>query len=387
VYAIIRRNRAARKRSGTRVGAVALATALAGATLGVVTLGAVSAGPAAAMPAGPGYAAIPGGSQYPATWTVSGNVATGTMEPSGIVVTATLAGPVTFSKPPPAFANPTGSLLFSGPAPGFFPPTTTEALHLQTGTCTDPCGSITYSFSRPVMAPVFYVGDVGAGSVDAGVFTDFRNTPVTLASGTFSLHSPGSQTPNVSIGNGGTTIAYTNPHSQVGKTVPVITSCGTFGCGAYDIHTRAAAVTSVTMNYGYGGTGTSLDMFSQVLGVTPMAAALTLRKSVLPSTVDAIGSLVTYSYVVTNTGNVPLTNVRPADTAFSGTGIPALISCPSGTLNPGQQMTCTGTYRVTQADAHTGKVINTAVVKGTPPAGPPVTSNPSTATVKIVCPF
>ena len=378
MYAIIRRNRAARKRSGARVGAVALATALAGAALGAATLGAAPARAATAAPPA---------AQYPATWTVSGNVATGTMEPSGIVVTATVTGPATFSKPPPAFATQTGSLIFSGPAPGFFPPTTTEALHLQTDTCTDPCGSITYSFSRPVMAPVFYVGDVGAGSVDAGVFTDFRNTPVTLASGIFSLHSPGSQTPNVSITNGGTTIAYTNPHGQVGQSVPVITSCGTFGCGAYDIHTRAAAVTSVTMNYGYGGTGTSLDMFSQVLGATPAIAALTLRKSVLPSTVDAIGSLVTYSYLVTNTGNVPLTNVRPADTAFSGTGAPAVMSCPSSTLNPGQQMTCTGTYRVTQADAHAGKVINTAVAKGIPPAGPPVTSNPSTATVKIVCPF
>jgi hypothetical protein len=63
------------------------------------------------------------------------------------------------------------------------------------------------------------------------------------------------------------------------------------------------------------------------------------------------------------------------------------MSCPSSTLNPGQQMTCTGTYRVTRADAHAGKVINTAVAKGIPPAGPPVTSNPSTATVRIVCPF
>jgi uncharacterized repeat protein (TIGR01451 family) len=365
---------------------VVLATALAGAALGAVTLGTAPARAADAAPARAADAA-PAGSQYPATWTISGNVATGTMEPSGIVVTATLTGPVAFSQPPPPFAGSTGSLVFSGPVPGFFPATTTQALHLETTTCTGPCGSITYSFSRPVLAPVFYLGDVGAGSVDAGIFTDFRDTPVTLASGTFSLHAPGSQTSTVSITTGGTTIAFTDPDSQVGQPVPVLSSCGTFGCGAYDIHTPAGAVTSVTMNYGYGGTGTSLDLFSQVLGVTPMAAALTLRKSVTPSNVDAIGSMVTYSYLVTNTGNVTLTNVRPADTAFSGTGTPPVISCPSGTLNPGQQMTCTATYQVTQPDAVAGQVTNTAVARGTPPSGPPVTSNPSTAMVTITCPF
>ena len=356
---------------------MALAMALAATVLGAVTLGAAPARAADAAPA----------SQYPATWTVSGNVATGTMEPSGIVVTATLTGPVAFSKPPPPFAGSTGSLVFSGPSPAFFPATTTEALHLETTTCTGPCGSITYSFSRPVLAPVFYLGDVGAGSVDAGVFTDFRDTPVTLASGTFSLHSPGSQTSTVSLTNGGSTIAFTNPGSEVGQPVPVLSSCGTFGCGAYDIRTPAGAVTSLTMNYGYGGTGTSLDLFSQVLGVTPMHAALTLRKSVTPSNVDAIGAMVTYSYLVTNTGNVKLTNVRPADTAFSGTGTRPVINCPSGTLDPGQQMTCTSTYQVTQPDAVTGKVTNTAVARGTPPSGPPVRSNPSTATVTITCPF
>ena len=372
MYAVIRRNGAAGRGRGT--GAVALAVALAASALGAVTLGAVSAGPADAAPAG---------LQYPAKWTISGKVARGIMEPSGIVVTATLTGPVTFSKPPPSFADSTGSLLFSGSRPGFFPRTATQALHLETSKCTGRCGSITYSFSRPVLAPVFYLGDVGAGSVDAGIFTDFRDTPVTLASGTFSLHAPGSQTSTVSIKNGGTTIAFTSPGSEVGRSVPMLSSCGTFGCGAYDIHTPTRAVSSLTMNYGYAGTGTSLDLFSQVLGATPAVAALTLLKSVTPSVAHAAGTVVTYSYLVTNTGDVPLASVRPVDTAFSGTGTPAAISCPSATLAPGQHETCTGTYRLTQADVGAGKVTNTAIAIGTPPSGPPVTSTPSKATVTI----
>jgi hypothetical protein len=360
--------------------AVALATALAATALSAVTLGAVSAGPAAA--AGPERAAAAAGPEFPATWTVSGNTATGTT-PSGIVVTATLSGPVSFSQPPPAFATPTGSLLFSGPNPGFFPATTTQALHLSTSVCGGPCGSITYSFSRPVITPVFYLGDVGAGSVDAGIFTDFRDTPVTLAAGTFSLHAPGSQTSTVSLVNGSKTIAFVNPSGENGMSVPVLSSCGTFGCGVYDIHPPVQAVTSVTMNYGYAGTGFALDLFSQVLAVTPMNAALTLKKLVTPTVAHAAGTMVTYSYLVTNTGNVPLTGVAPADIAFSGTGTPSAISCPSSTLNPGQSMTCSGTYRLTQADVDAGKVTNTAVAKGTPPSGPPVTSAPSTALVTI----
>jgi hypothetical protein len=236
------------------------------------------------------------------------------------------------------------------------------------------------------MAPVFYLGDVGAGSVDAGIFTDFRDTPVTLASGTFSLHAPGSQTSDVSIKNGGTTIAFTDPGSEVGRSVPVLSSCGTFGCGAYDIHTAAHAVTSVTMNYGHEGTGTSLDLFSQVLAVTPRNAALTLAKSVTPAVASDPDTTVTYSYVVTNTGNVALASVQAVDTAFSGTGTPSAISCPKTTLDPGQQMTCTSAYRLTQADVDAGKVTNTAVARGTPPSGPSVTSTPSTATVTISCP-
>jgi hypothetical protein len=348
--------------------------ALAATALGAVTLGAVSAGPADAAAAGP---------QYPAKWTISGKVATGTMEPSGIVVTATLSGPVSFSKPPPPFADSTGSLLFSGPRPAFFPPTTTQALHLEASKCTGPCGSITYSFSRPVLAPVFYLGDVGAGSVDAGIFTDFRDTPVTLAAGTFSLHAPGSQTSSVSIKNGGTTVAFTSPGGEVGRSVPVLSTCGTFGCGVYDIHTPARAVTRMTMKYGYAGTGTSLDLFSQVLAATPMIATLTLRKSVTPTIAHTAGTVVTYSYLVTNTGNVTLTSVAPAEKKFSGSGTPSAITCPTSTLKPGQSMTCRGTYRLTKADADAGRVTNTAVARGTPPAGRPVTSSPSRATVII----
>ncbi len=380
--AIVRRCRAVGTNSGSRVRAGVIATALVGSALGAVALGAVvPASPALAAPAGP----APAGSQYPATWTVRGNVATGTT-PSGVVVTATLTGPAAW------FSVPTGPLVLTGPTPGYFPSTTTQALLPEITGCggqvaalaTEPsCGSMTYSFSRPVIARVLYIGDIGTGSIDAGIFLDYHDSPVTLASGTFSLASADSETPNTSIWNGGATVGITDPAAEVGKSGVNASSCGTFGCGAYDITTPTQTVTHLTLNYGYAGTGTSEDVFSQILAITPATPALTLQKSVRPLVAAGAGTTVTFRYLITNTGNVTLTDVHPKDTSFSGTGTPSRITCPATTLDPGHHETCTDTYRLTQADADAGKVINTATATGAPPSGPPVTSSPSSATVTI----
>jgi uncharacterized repeat protein (TIGR01451 family) len=381
--AVLRRSRAAGVNSGRRVRAAVIATALAGSALSAVALSPVaSASPALhALPA-------PVVSQYPATWTVSGDVATGTT-PDGVVVTATLTGPAAF------FVEPTGSLVLNGPTPGYIPTTTTQALLLQVTDCdAAPCGSVTYSFSRPVMAPVLYVGDVGDGSIDDGIFLSYHDSPVTLASGTFSLAADDSETANMSIQNAGTTIGITDPGSFIDQPITTVPySCVSYGCGAYDITTTTPTITSLTVGYGYAGTGISEDVFSQVLAITPTEPALTLQKSVTPAIAAGAGTTVTYSYLITNTGNVTLTDVHPQDTAFSGTGTPSAITCPlpdiergpapTLTLDPGGSATCTGTYTLTQADAAAEKVTNTATATGTPPTGPAVTSAPSSATVTI----
>lgn len=83
---------------------------------------------------------------------------------------------------------------------------------------------------------------------------------------------------------------------------------------------------------------------------------------------------VTYSFLVTNTGNVDLTGVAVAETAFSGTGTPPVASCPQTTLAPGAATTCTATYTLTQADIDARQVTNTAQATGAPPEGDPVTA-------------
>jgi uncharacterized repeat protein (TIGR01451 family) len=95
-----------------------------------------------------------------------------------------------------------------------------------------------------------------------------------------------------------------------------------------------------------------------------------------------VGQTVTYSFLVTNTGNVTITDVVVNETAFSGTGELSAISCPADlTLAPEDDVTCTATYTVTQADIDSGELTNTATVTGTPPTGDPITSVPSTSTI------
>ena len=89
---------------------------------------------------------------------------------------------------------------------------------------------------------------------------------------------------------------------------------------------------------------------------------LSLDKSAAQQTYDAVGDVISYSYLVTNTGNVRLAGpVTVADDK-------ATVSCPAVStvgnhdsfLDPGEAVTCTASYTVTQADLNSGSVTNVA---------------------------
>jgi hypothetical protein len=97
-----------------------------------------------------------------------------------------------------------------------------------------------------------------------------------------------------------------------------------------------------------------------------------------------VGDVVTYTYEVTNIGNVPLASVAVSDPALGA------ITCPgpggSG-LAPGASENCTAqhTHTVTQADVNAGKIVDTATATGTDPQGRrSAISDPSTAIVFTV---
>ncbi|MFT4215164.1 MAG: hypothetical protein QM622_10370, partial [Microbacterium sp.] len=109
---------------------------------------------------------------------------------------------------------------------------------------------------------------------------------------------------------------------------------------------------------------------------------LTLEKTASPTTATAAGQTVTYSFLVTNTGNVAISGLAVTETAFTGQGTAPTVTCSVTTLAAEASTTCTATYTVTQADINAGTAIsNTAKASGVDPSSTAVTSNESTATV------
>jgi uncharacterized repeat protein (TIGR01451 family) len=115
---------------------------------------------------------------------------------------------------------------------------------------------------------------------------------------------------------------------------------------------------------------------------SPLAveATLSLQKSADSSAVASparVGDTITYRFEATNTGSVTLSGVVVTDPL---TGLsPLTYTWPGGPgqLAPGQTVTATATYLLTQADLDAGHVANRAVGEGTPPSGPSVGSPPS----------
>ena len=106
--------------------------------------------------------------------------------------------------------------------------------------------------------------------------------------------------------------------------------------------------------------------------------AISLTKSASPTTYKAIGDVISYSYVVKNTGNVTL----PGPFSISDDKLGA-ISCPTGSLAPNVTVTCTASYTIKLSDLDAGSIKNTATAS-TSYGGKTITSDPADATVTAV---
>ena len=100
--------------------------------------------------------------------------------------------------------------------------------------------------------------------------------------------------------------------------------------------------------------------------------ALSLTKSADPLTYAAVGDVIDYEFVLTNSGNVTLTGpFTVSDDQATDESCPA-----TGSLDPGDSITCTASSTITQADLDAGSLTNIAsATNGT------VTSNEDSATV------
>jgi len=86
-----------------------------------------------------------------------------------------------------------------------------------------------------------------------------------------------------------------------------------------------------------------------------------------------VGDIITYTYTVTNNGNVPLSSVTLDETGFGGSGTAPIPSFTIGTggatpasLPPGETLTYTASYSVTADDLVAGFVDNQATVSALP---------------------
>lgn len=132
-------------------------------------------------------------------------------------------------------------------------------------------------------------------------------------------------------------------------------------------------------------TTTAMTSTSNTTGtaVAPDAPALSIVTTGTVSPIErqdaaAVGDPIAWSYVVTNTGDVPLTDVAVDDPEGG------VITCVPTTLAVDESATCTGStpHTVTVADLAVGSVSNGAVGRATPPFGAAdVESTESVATI------
>ena len=130
-------------------------------------------------------------------------------------------------------------------------------------------------------------------------------------------------------------------------------------------------IATATASFG-GNTVTSNQGQATVNAV--QQGGLGLTKSADRPTYGSVGDVVSYSYVLENTGNVTLSGPFTVNDDKTGA-----VACPTGSLAPGASVTCNASYAVTQADLDNGSVTNKAkATDGT------LTSNEATATVNAV---
>jgi uncharacterized repeat protein (TIGR01451 family) len=141
--------------------------------------------------------------------------------------------------------------------------------------------------------------------------------------------------------------------------------------------------------------------------VTPAAPTLTVVKTAgvpVDTTADGIigaGDKITYTYVVTNTGNVTINAARPTDVGptfatIAGTGTLSAFTPVNANLAPGANQSFTATYTLSAVDAYRAAGIakvavgdanraveNTASATGTPVIGTLGAVTPSLAETQI----
>ncbi|MGZ6887638.1 MAG: beta strand repeat-containing protein [Acidimicrobiia bacterium] len=340
-------------------------------------------------------------------------------------VTADTSASVSFTKT----ASPTSGVVVGDTVTYTFSATNTGAVTLHDVAVTDPMSGLSAVGCVPTTPATLAPGDnvdctatytVTQADVDAGSISntasldalDPANHPVTRTAGAtvptdqtagISLSKTASPTSGVSLGD---TVTYTmvatntgavslhgvaisDPLSGLSALSCTPSAPATLASGAAQTCTGTYTVTQADVDAGsISNTATvdSLDPSNNPVTDTAsrtvlvgQTASLSLAKTASPSSNVNAGDTITYSFDVTNTGTVSVTDVGVTD-PMSGLSTPSCTPGAGSTLAPAATMHCTATYTVTQADVDAGSIVNTATVGGLDPANNPVAAT-DTATV------
>ena len=168
------------------------------------------------------------------------------------------------------------------------------------------------------------------------------------------------------------------------KIANVVCPVAVLAPGATTTCTADYTVTQVDLNAGLVTNNASVDGAPAGGTLTPaedsvtingtQSPSFTLAKTAVDTDFAAVGDVLSYEYLVTNTGNVEITAIAVSDDKI------AAVNCPATSLMPSESVTCTASYAVTQADIDAGSVTNVAQAAGTPAGG---TLSPVSATETV----
>jgi hypothetical protein len=191
---------------------------------------------------------------------------------------------------------------------------------------------------------------------------------------------------------------FTAPAKQKGskpKLAALLLSTAVLWMAAGSAH--AEILNTVEASGQIGGSNISVTANESVDVVDQIATISIDKQSTLDAGADNIvnaNDIITYTFTVKNTGNVTLRNVVLSDTKVT----PAALVLPVGgdvapmldstdtaapgwfNLAPGDTITSTATYAISQTDVNTGQVLNTASVTSTTIPGLIVQSSDSVIT-------
>ena len=262
---------------------------------------------------------------------------------------------------------PGSSVNYAGYYPALEPGSQADTVHV-TGNATVTGGVNAFASascnvnSPPLLTKTFTDIFISLGATTDLMFNIVNPNGVPLTGVGFSDTFPSgivTDSPLVLIGScgGGSISTTTNSIALSGATLPPLGSC-TFGVkvAGTSLGLKHNVTGNVTSNEGGAGGKASAD-------VTVQQGAVIIHKTSDATPATTVGSTITYSFTVTNTGTLTITGLSVTDSKLGA------VTCPVTTLSPGGSTTCTKTYVVTQADLDNGSIYNKVIVTGSTPAG------------------